>query len=76
MRKTTWFISGKALECADWMAQTIEASSFVEAHELALQIGRERFGGQPWKLTSIVEQPEIEASGPVALALQVGGSAR
>lgn len=54
----TYFVSGKAVDSLDWMADFIQAAHFEEAHEIALAQGERKFAGRPWRLTSVTEQPD------------------
>lgn len=67
----TYFVSALAPHGNRVFAKEIKAESFAAVLREALSQAEEYFGDQVYRLTCIVEQPELSQRGPVSLALEV-----
>lgn len=72
--KTRFFISALPLHGSlDWIMEYVEAESFDEALQMLHTASKRRFGSRPYRPTSVTEQPDIGLSGPITLAMRLGG---
>lgn len=73
----TYFVSALGRDKGDVFATEIKAESFAAAIRATLDRTEERFGDSVYRLTSIVEQPDLSERRPVSIALQISeGRAR
>lgn len=65
----TYFVSAVGQKPGQILAEEIKAESFAAAIRVTLARAEQRFGDQVYRLTSIVEQPDLERRGPVSPSL-------
>lgn len=63
-----FFVSAQLVDGPGWYTAELEAPCFDTAHLMAIAGAARKFGGQPFQITSVTKVPEIEQSGPLAIA--------
>ena len=72
-----YFISARSLSGKPaWLAEELDADSFLAAVQLAKERCIARFGVDNFRLTSVVEMPRIDETGPLAIASHVSALAQ